>query len=355
MSNCILCSVDCVKQYIMCNSCNNKIHYVCLHDAKLIKSKFANNNTPPNYLLDMFDSPYFNFTCNSCSTLPTISNNDTSFNDTINNVFTNLNELIAKLKLDLVATNDTLNQHKDTITTLTDTINNLVESNNTLIKSNGDMKVEYSNLLESNNSLIKSNDNMKVSNDKISAYDTNKKTYADSLNIKSLAKQITLETERSRSLVIFNVDNIDKLDNLLCDINITSKNVTKQKLNTKNIDSYKITFKSAPSSNHILDFHKLPDRNAKYSNIFIRPDMSYQDREKRLILNIGAKTINNQCKCIFNINTLQYELRNSINNGDTTKIDWKNDVNYTDVQFKKWSKQLNTSIKSKVNSNVNDN
>ena len=65
-----------------------------------------------------------------------------------------------------------------------------------------------------------------------------KKTYADSLNIKSLVKQITLETERSRSLVIFNVDSDDKLDNLLCDINITSKNLIKQKINTKNIISY---------------------------------------------------------------------------------------------------------------------
>ena len=94
---------------------------------------------------------------------------------------------------------------------------------------------------------------MKVSNDKISAYDTNKKTYADSLNIKSLAKEITLDRERSRSLVIVNIDSDDKLDNLLSDINITSKNVIKQKLITK----------SPSSSNHILDFHKLPDRNVK--------------------------------------------------------------------------------------------
>ena len=65
-----------------------------------------------------------------------------------------------------------------------------------------------------------------------------KKTYADSLNIKSLVKQITLETERSRSLVIFNVDSDEKLDNLLYDINITSKNLIKQKINTKNIISY---------------------------------------------------------------------------------------------------------------------
>ena len=47
MSNCISCSEDYVKQYIMCSICNNKIHYACLHDAKLTKCKFANKNTPP--------------------------------------------------------------------------------------------------------------------------------------------------------------------------------------------------------------------------------------------------------------------------------------------------------------------
>ena len=52
----------------------------------------------------------------------------TSFNDTLNNVFINLNEIIDKLKLDLVVTDDTLIQRKYTITTLTNTINNQKKS-----------------------------------------------------------------------------------------------------------------------------------------------------------------------------------------------------------------------------------
>ena len=56
-------------------------------------------------------------------------------------------------------------------------------------------------------------------------------------------------------------------------------------------------------------FFKLPDRNKRYKNIFIRPDLAYNDRIARNILNIGAATLHNSIKCVFNYRTFKYELR----------------------------------------------
>ena len=53
-----------------CITCNNRLHNVCFHDAKLTKSKFPNNNSPPKYLIEMFNSPFFNCTCKPCTMSP---------------------------------------------------------------------------------------------------------------------------------------------------------------------------------------------------------------------------------------------------------------------------------------------
>ena len=58
MSFCLNCTKNCADNYVSCITCNNRLHYVCFHDAKLTKSKFPNNNSPPKYLIEMFNSPF---------------------------------------------------------------------------------------------------------------------------------------------------------------------------------------------------------------------------------------------------------------------------------------------------------
>ena len=46
-----------------------------------------------------------------------------------------------------------------------------------------------------------------------------------------------------------------------------------------------------------------------YSNVFLRPDQSYMDRLKRKILFNGASLKPGNIKCVYNIRTLNYELK----------------------------------------------
>ena len=43
-------------------------------------------------------------------------------------------------------------------------------------------------------------------------------------------------------------------------------------------------------------------------------------------------------KCVFNLNSLQYELENVDDTEGTIKIDCKNNVHYYDIEYSKWLK-----------------
>ena len=63
MSFCLNCTNTFADNYVSCITCNNRLHYVCFHDAKLTKSKFPNNNSV-KYLIEMFNSPFFDLLVN---------------------------------------------------------------------------------------------------------------------------------------------------------------------------------------------------------------------------------------------------------------------------------------------------
>ena len=58
MSFCLNCTNNCAANYVSCITCNNRLQYVCFHDAKLTKYKFPNNNSILKYLIEMFNSPF---------------------------------------------------------------------------------------------------------------------------------------------------------------------------------------------------------------------------------------------------------------------------------------------------------
>ena len=108
----------------------------------------------------------------------------------------------------------------------------------------------------------------------------------------SISKQITIDFNRNKSIVIYNLDYDDVLNTLLNDLDLSQSVISKQKLNTNNIGAYTINLRDNIPTNIIINnFYKLDNRSSEYHNIFIRPDLSYKDRARRLILNIGYKSI----------------------------------------------------------------
>ena len=90
---------NCADNYVYYITCNNRLHYVCFDDAKLTKYKFANNNSPPKYLIEMFNSPFFNFTCKPC----TISPNQNKGIDKCIDMIQSNDKLIQSLKTDITS------------------------------------------------------------------------------------------------------------------------------------------------------------------------------------------------------------------------------------------------------------
>ena len=99
MSFCLNCTTNCADNYVSCITCNNRLHYVCFHDAKLTKSKCPNNISPPKYLIEMFNSPFFNFTCKQCTMSP---NQNKGIDKCIDMIQSNA-KLIQSLKTDITS------------------------------------------------------------------------------------------------------------------------------------------------------------------------------------------------------------------------------------------------------------
>ena len=56
----------------------------------------------------------------------------------------------------------------------------------------------------------------------------------------------------------------------------------------------------------IKAFNILRKKSDTYSNVYIKPDQSYDDRIKSKILTIGVTNKPGNIKCVFNNNTLKH-------------------------------------------------
>ena len=166
---------------------------------------------------------------------------------------------------------------------------------------------------------------------------------------KSISKAIISNDNTNKNLMVYNVANDNLLKELLTDLDIDTYSHTT--INTKNMKSFKITSNSIIPQNIYHTFYTLPNRSTKYSNIFLRPDLSFEKRQERLVLNIGSKTLADT-KCVFNTKSLSYELRYYTSVNNKIVIDWSTDIPFTDNDYKKWSKDsLNKPDSNKSKSN----
>ena len=61
---CYICTNISQKKLFNC-PCGNNIHIQYLHKANILSAHWSNDNRP-KYVLEIFDSPNFNFNCLSC-------------------------------------------------------------------------------------------------------------------------------------------------------------------------------------------------------------------------------------------------------------------------------------------------
>ena len=307
--NCNHCTelLDNTNAYVKCTHCTLKYHYTCLVTSGILSIAFTNNNSVPKYVIQVFSSPNFKFLCPSCLDKPHTESTDHG------------NEI-----------------NKESLKPIDTTITNL--------------KIELSKLNSTCSDLVTSFNNIK-------SFDKTK-TYSESLMSKSLvnqiSKQITIDTNLKFNFIVFNIDSIEKLNVLLPQLNISLTTIDITKLNTKNITAFKVSFKlsSTPSIKDIMDkLFKLSKCTDDYSKVFIRPDENYDDRTRRLILNLGSKSFTNTVKCVFNYKSLTYELRyfNIVN--DKSIINWNKPVSFHESDYDKWSnlyfKSINDNNKNK--------
>ena len=132
---CFQSNSDSNEKLLSC-SCGNTIHFKCLHKATIVSSHWS-NSTPPKYIIDIFNSPYFKLYCKNCTiSTSDISNTTTDshlLNDIHNNVLINTNLINAiKLQVSDLITNAPSKSYASVLSANVDNINksiNIINNN----------------------------------------------------------------------------------------------------------------------------------------------------------------------------------------------------------------------------------
>ena len=157
--------------------------------------------------------------------------------------------------------------------------------------------------------------NLKV-NDTKSYANALSKNIEQSINKSSIAKtisnKIAIEINLNKKLLIFGLSQDEQANTLMKDLGVDEKAYSKQKIITDNGNLIvKICLNDSITVKELLStFSKHPDRHTQYDNISLRPELSYDERLKRIILLIGANALSGNTRCVFNNSTLSYELKN---------------------------------------------
>ena len=158
------------------------LHLVCLFDAKVIKSKFPNNNNPSKYFYKYIHYTCIDFLANSSNNTPLITP---------------------------------------------------IENNNTNLNT-------YISLIKNNESLLNSiNTDIKSLTNNISEYSKSSPSYSDVTNhqllSKSISKEITISINIRKCFIVYGIKEDGLLDSLLNDLNINIDNINKISISSDSI------------------------------------------------------------------------------------------------------------------------
>ena len=147
----------------------------------------------------------------------------------------------------------------------------------------------------------------------------------------------------SKCFIIFGIKDETTINKLLSDLKIDMNNANISNIVLNNGVLYKINLNNNPYTIQSLmkSFINVRNNNIDlYSKVFLRPDQSYEDRLKR--------------KLLFNIRTLNYELKLFSLNNNRVVIDWNSNVDYSTTEYNKWKSSIDNNQKTyNINSNGN--
>ena len=161
----------------------------------------------------------------------------------------------------------------------------------------------------------------------------------------------------SKCFIIIGIKDETTINKLLSDLKIDMNNANISNIVLNNGVLYKINLNNNPYTIQSLmkSFINVRKNNIDlYSKVFLRPDQSYEDRLKCKILFNGASLKPGNIKCIFNIRTLNYELKLFSLNNNRVVIDWTSNVDYSTTEYNKWKSSIDNNQKT-YNTNSNGN
>ena len=174
---------------------------------------------------------------------------------------------------------------------------------------------------------------------------------------RSISKEIRIKNNINKCVIVFGIVDISVLYSLINDFNMNVNGVNISKITTKNGCLYKLNL----NNNYLTvvsilkPFSILRKNNYAYSNIYIRPCQSYDDRMKLRILTLGASNKPGNIKCVFNNHTLNYELRTLSLNDERIVIECNSIIEYIISDNNKWKLLLDNNNKSSNNSFTSSN
>ena len=296
---------------IKCSICRESIHLCCLKAWKYLDGQGWRKQEPPQYIGQLFNSPYFKFICHSCVAKPSPSIQD-DITITMHSI---------ELKLDIL-TSTMAGCVPDT--DAQQTSNSRPTPIHTLPPSTGEIANALWTHIER-----KQHEHSDADDDKRSLVVTGA-PYNDSLR----------RIERNRNDTTF-------ARQLVSELGIDPAHIQrvfrfpKQQQNDRP-PLMKITFLSEATQEEALMERSVLRDIPDHSNVYIRPSLPKVVRDQRNILYYCAShtTFDHDTlvKCVFNSRSENFELRYLIHDGvrNIDRVDWKRKVDYSDATYATW-------------------
>ena len=316
---CKACNEITTNNFIKCD-CGLYLHYECLYKYNVLPNDYA-NISQSKYAIHILKSPFFKFTCKSCSLNGENSSKSIDFNKKFDELTTSITAINTKLA---------------SLSNINETISST-----------------YSSILKTNlNSPTIHNIRPTIHNNTIPNIHN---------NIHSVP---TIRNQSIPSIVIEHIDlknrNISYIKSLFSHLRLHHNTIG----NISFHSHYCNIIVSSPYIRDTLLNSKSETIDSPFSRLFIRPyiDDLTAKRGKVLYHAYKAKLTNTNYKCVFNRRTSIYELRPTQLISNTEMINWKcKPYVPTEEQYISWCTDYKSYLDNKSNNphtnteNTNDN
>ena len=334
--DCNSCTKPLNTKCIKC-ACGYSIHFECLYNTYILPNDYT-NISQSKYAIYILSSQHFKFICESCIFKPTeniteltnpkFNTNDDKL-DYLTNITTNINQKLDIMNSEIISfkksshtmksnTSTILNNISSALSSLPDTLNKTTsKSFSDIVKST--LPTHKPTVTKPTPKILSCSSQPSVVIEHISP-DNRNLTY-----IKSLFKQLELDSN-----TITDYSFISHCANLV----VSSSCIIYSLINSRS-DLQPTDFKS----------------------LFIRPFIASDIMKIGRIYFHASKSSLTKFKCVLNMRSLSYQLRNLINtsNSETYGIDWKSNPYIPDVnEFLQWSNSYENYLKSKKGSSPSD-